>query len=183
MSGDKYIIREQNGLYFLTMTVVDWMDVFTRKTYRYDIIDSLKYCQENKGLIIYAWCIMSNHIHIICRAKEGSKLSDIIRDFKKFTAKKIIDRIIHEPESRREWMVYRFEHNAKYKKQNPKYMFWEKDNHAVLLDTNEMMDQRLNYIHQNPVGAGIVDDPHHYLFSSARDYAGKKGLLNIEFIQ
>ncbi len=162
---------------------MDWVDIFTRKEYRYDIVDSFKYSQENKGLIIYAWCIMSSHLHIICRAKEGFRLSDIIRDMKKFTAKKIIERIITEPESRREWMVYRFEFAAKFKKQNSKYMFWKKDNHAVLLDTNQMMEQRLHYIHQNPVEAGIVDEPVHYIFSSARDYTGLKGLLELEFIE
>ena len=165
------------------MTVVDWVDVFTRKEYCYDTVDSFKYCQENKGLEIYAWCIMSSHLHIICRAKVGFMLSDIIRDFKKFTAKKIINRIIDEPESRRDWLLYRFEYAAKYKKQNTKYMFWKKDNHTILLDTNKMMQQRLNYIHNNPVEAGIVDEPEHYVFSSARDYAGIKGLLKLKMIE
>jgi putative transposase len=183
LSGDRYKIDDQNGLYFLTFTVVDWVDVFTRKEHCYDIIDSFKYCQKNKGLVIYAWCIMSSHLHIIGSAKEGYRLSDIIRDFKKFTAKKIIDRIINEPESRREWLIYRFEYAAKYKKQNTKYMFWKKDNHAILLDNSKMMEQRLNYVHNNPVEAGIVDEPEHYVFSSARDYPGQKGLLDVEFIE
>ena len=126
---------------------------------------------------------MSSHLHIICRAKEGFQLSDIIRDIKKFTAKKIIERIINEPESRREWVLYRFEYAAKYIKQNAKYMFWKKDNHALHLDTNKMIDQRINYIHQNPVEAGIVDEPEHYMFSSARDYTGKKGLLEVEILE
>jgi putative transposase len=182
LSGDRYKIDDQNGLYFLTFTVVDWVDIFTRKEYCYDIIDSFKYCQENKGLVLYAWCIMSSHLHIICRAKEEFRLSDIIRDFKKFTAKRIIDRITNEPESRREWLLFRFEYAAKYKKQNAKYMFWKKDNHAVLLDNNTMMQQRLDYVHNNPVEAGIVDEPEQYVFSSARDYAGQKGMLDVEFI-
>jgi putative transposase len=183
MSGDRYKIDDQNGLYFLTMTVVDWVDVFTRKEYCYDIIDSFNYCKDHKGLILYAWCIMSSHLHFIGQAKEGYRLSDIIRDFKKFTAKKIIARTINEPESRREWILYRFEYAAKYKKQNVKYMFWKKDNHAILLDNNKMMQQRLDYLHYNPVEAGIVDEPEQYVFSSARDYAGQKGLLDVEFIE
>ncbi len=183
MSGDRYRISDQNGLYFLTMTVVDWLDVFTRREYKYDIIDSLKFCQENKGLMIYSWCIMSNHIHLICRAKEGHRLSDIIRDFKKFTSKKIIERIKQKTESRREWMLNRFEYAAKYRRQNDRYMFWQKGNHAVYLETNEMMDQRLDYIHNNPVESGIVEEAEHYVFSSARDYAGDQGLLKIDFIE
>jgi putative transposase len=126
---------------------------------------------------------MSSHLHFIGQAKEGYRLSDIIRDFKKFTAKKIIARTINEPESRREWILYRFEYAAKYKKQNVKYMFWKKDNHAILLDNNKMMQQRLDYLHYNPVEAGIVDEPEQYVFSSARDYAGQKGLLDVEFIE
>ena len=183
MSGDRYRISDQNGLYFVTMTVVDWIDVFTRREYKYDLLESLKYCQENKGLLIYSWCIMSNHVHLICRAKVGFRLSDIIRDFKKFTSKKIIERIKGEPESRREWMLYRFEYAAKFKRQNNKYMFWKKDNHAVYLETNEMMEQRLEYIHNNPVESGIVEAAEHYVFSSARDYAGRKGLLKIDFVE
>ena len=183
MSGDKYKITDQNALYFLTLTVVDWVDVFTRKIYKQDIVESLSFCQQKKGLSVYAWCIMSNHIHLICRAKDNFRLSDILRDFKKFTAKKIIERIKNEPESRRAWLLHRFKYAAKFKNQNPEFMFWNKSNHAVLLDTNNMMDERLNYIHQNPVEAGIVDEPECYIYSSARDYSGRKGLLEIEFIE
>ena len=88
MSGDRYKITNQNATYFLTLTVINWIDVFTRKEYKHTIVESLIYCQTNKGLKIYAWCIMSNHLHLIVQAKEGYNLSDILRDFKKFTAKK-----------------------------------------------------------------------------------------------
>jgi putative transposase len=69
------------------------------------IVDSLNYCIVNKGITIYAWCLMTNHLHLVARANEGSKLSDFIRDFKKFTAKKIIEVIKEEPESRKEWLL------------------------------------------------------------------------------
>ncbi|GAB4107743.1 transposase [Echinicola sediminis] len=182
MSGDQYKIADQNALYFLTFTIVGWLDVFTRKEYKLDIVDSLNFCHSNKGLVIYSWCLMSNHLHLICRAKEPYHLSGIIRDFKKFTAKRILYRIENEPESRRKWMLNQFEYAGRNLKRIKKYKFWKDDNHAILLEKNYLQKQKLNYIHQNPVKALIVDEPEDYLFSSARDYCGIKGLVNIEFM-
>jgi REP element-mobilizing transposase RayT len=183
MSGDRYLITDQNGLYFITCTVVHWVDVFTRPEYKLEIVKSLKFCQENKGLIIYAWCLMTNHVHLICSAREGHRISDIIRDFKKFTAKSLLSLVEGEGESRRDWMLYRFEYAGKFDKRITKYKFWRESNHAVYLETNEMMQQRLDYIHENPVKAMIVENPEEYLFSSARNYAGLDGLLDVEFIE
>ncbi|WP_258099123.1 REP-associated tyrosine transposase [Marinoscillum pacificum] len=181
MSGDRYLISDQNALYFLTFTVVGWIDVFTRKEYKLDIVDSLNYCIQSKGLTIYSWCLMSNHLHLIVRANEGFRLSDIIRDLKKFTAKRIIDRIENELESRREWMLNQFRFAGRNLKRITNFKFWKDDNHVIEL-TSGMIDGRLDYIHQNPVKAMIVEEPEHYLFSSARDYSGVKGLVKIEFI-
>ena len=180
MSADNYFINDQNAIYFLTFTVIDWVDVFTRKEYKLTITDSLNYCVENKGLTIYAWCLMSNHLHLVCRAKENFKISEVIRDFKKFTSKSILKLIQEIPESRRDWLLYRFEFAGKFDNRIKKYKFWQETNHAVLLDTNEMIDQRINYIHQNPVRAVIVAHPHEYLFSSALDYAGEKGYVDVQ---
>ena len=181
MSGDRYLISDQNAVYFLTFTVVGWVDVFTRKEHKLEIVDSLNYCIQHKGLTVYAWCIMSNHVHLIVRAKEGFRLSDIIRDFKKFTAKRIIGKIENEPESRREWMLNMFEFSGRNLQRIQKYKFWKDDNHAIELDTR-IMEQRLNYIHLNPVRAMCVEEPEHYIFSSAKDYSGKKGLVELEFL-
>jgi len=101
MSGDRYVITDQNAIYFLTFTVIDWVDVFSRKEYKLELIDSMNYCIREKGLIVYAWVIMSNHIHVIWQAKDGFQLSPIIRDFKKFTSKRIISIIETENESRK----------------------------------------------------------------------------------
>ena len=123
---------------------------------------------------------MSNHLHLVCRAKEGFKISDVIRDFKKFTAKQILKKIETEPESRKDWMLYRFEYAGKFDNRIKKYKFWQESNHAILLDTNEMLDQRINYTHENPVKALIVFNAEDYLFSSARDYAGEKGYVKVQ---
>ena len=181
MSGDRYHISDRNALYFLTFTVVGWIDVFTRKEYRLEIVDSLNYCIDSKGMSVYAWCIMSNHIHLIAQAKDGYRLSDIIRDFKKFTAKRIITRMESEPESRKEWILNQFAYAGMNLNRIKKYKFWKDDNHAIELESH-MIDARLTYVHENPVNAMIVEEPEHYIFSSARDYCGQKGMINIELI-
>ena len=172
-------------MHFLTFTVIDWVDVFTRKEFKLEIVDSMNYCIREKGLIIYAWVIMSNHVHVIWQAKDGYQLSPIIRDFKKFTAKRIISLIEEGNESRKVWMLKKFEFAGKRLKRISKYKFWKDDNHAVYLDPlwPDMVDQKLNYIHNNPVKAMLVYEPHQYVFSSAIDYIGEKGLVEIELLQ
>jgi len=180
MSADNYFITDQNAVYFLTFTVIDWIDVFMRKEYKVVIADSLNYCIENKGLEVYAWCLMSNHLHIVCRAKENFKISDNNRDFKKFTSKTILKMIEKESESRKEWMLYRFRYAGKFDNRITKYKFWQETNHAILLDNTELIEQRINYTHENPVRAMIVSRAEDYLYSSARDYAGEKGFVNVQ---
>ncbi len=178
MSADNYFITDQNAIYFLTFTVEDWIDVFTRKEYKIVIADSLNYCIAKKGLEVFAWCLMSNHIHLVVRAKENHRISDIIRDFKKFTAKTILKMTEKEPESRKEWMLYRFKYAGKFDNRIKKYKFWRESNHAILLHDTRLIEQRTNYTHANPVRAMIVFNAEDYLYSSARDYTGEKGVTN-----
>lgn len=96
-----FVIRDQTLPHFITATVVDWVDVFSRKIYKDCIIECLAFCIKNKGMILYSYVIMSNHIHIIVQSEEG-KLSDLLRDFKKFTSKTILEKMQTQPESRRE---------------------------------------------------------------------------------
>lgn len=180
MSADNYFITDQNAIYFLTFTVEDWIDVFTRKEYKIVIADSLNYCIAKKGLEVFAWCLMSNHIHLVVRAKENHRISDIIRDFKKFTAKTILKMIEKEPESRKEWMLYRFKYAGKFDNRIKKYKFWQESNHAILLHDTHLIEQRINYTHANPVRAMIVFKAEDYLYSSARDYTGEKGVVNVQ---
>lgn len=165
--------------YFLTLTVVDWVDVFSRPKYKHIIVDSLNFCIEQKGLIVYSWCLMTNHLHLIAGAKEGINLSDIIRDFKKFTSKEIITAIQNGEESRRKWMLNRFEFAGRYNKKIKDYKFWQVGNAPKEIITGEFLQQKLDYIHQNPVVAEIVQEPEDYLYSSARNYADMPGLVKI----
>jgi putative transposase len=179
----KYKIRDQQKLYFVSFAVVYWLDVFIRNEYKAILLDSLRHCQKTKGLEIYAWCIMTSHVHLII-GTSGNKMEDILRDFKSFTSRSLRSAIQEHPaESRREWVLWLMERAGKRNSNNNDYQFWQQDNHPIELWDNYMMDQKLEYLHMNPVLSGFVDRPEAYLYSSARDYAGEKGLLDIQLIQ
>jgi len=125
---------------------------------------------------------MTNHLHLIARAKENYQLSDIIRDFKKFTAHKLLEHIKQPLESRSDWMLKRFEFAASEHMRNSNYQIWTHENHAIELHSPEFIKQKLNYIHNNPVRAGIVDQPEDYIFSSARNYSGVSGKIEIDYL-
>ena len=180
--SEKYKMDNPEGIYFMTMTVVNWIDLFTRKELKHIILDALKHCQKEKGLVIYAWCIMPSHLHLIVSCQEAP-LSNIIRDFKKFTSKALIKEIRLINESRKQWLLEKFEEAGKNLKRISKFKVWKDGNHPKELFSNKFMQQKLDYIHQNPVKDEIVDEPEDYLYSSARDYAGIKGLIDIEFIE
>ena len=174
--SNKYKFHNPQGLYFVTLTVRHWIDVFTRSEYKDILVENLDFCRKNKGLEIFAWVIMTNHLHLIIRAKENYYLQDILRDFKKYTSKTILNTMCENPqESRKEWFLRGF-------KTESGNMFWQEGNHPIELVTNEVINEKLNYIHKNPVKAGFVFREQDFLYSSATDYAGDKGLLEIELI-
>ena len=124
--SEKYKIRDQNKLYFVTFSVVQWIDVFTRPVYKEILIENLKYCQKNKSLEIYAWCLMTNHIHLIVGRNGQEKIQDIIRDLKKYTSVKCIKAIEENPqESRKEWLLWMFRKLAEKSNKHQKYCFWQ----------------------------------------------------------
>ncbi|MCW5908134.1 MAG: transposase [Chitinophagales bacterium] len=168
-----YTIKDQHGLHFVTFTVHQWADVFTRRDYADILINSLKFCQKEKGLLIFGWVIMSNHIHLIIQSTK-TPLSDIIRDFKKYTATQIVNAIRENTrESRRNWLLWLF-------KKEDKIWFWEEGYHAEAIFTEDFFKTKLIYIHQNPVRAGIVEKEEEYLLSSCGDYYGvRNGLLEL----
>lgn len=179
-------INDQHGLYFVTCTVVGWIDVFSRQCHRDTIIDSLRFCRKEKKLLIGAYVIMTNHIHLVVQAADGSEftLSEILRDFKKFTANTILKAINSKKESRQEWMFHMFKYYAKYNTNNRDMQFWQQYNHPVELWSNNVTWQKINYIHNNPVKARIVDNPSDYVYSSARNYelGNDKGILEIDLV-
>jgi len=170
------------NVYYLTLTIVEWVDIFSRPVYKHLIVDSLNYCIANKGLKVYCWCLMSNHLHLIAGAGDEGNLSDILRDFKKFTSKEIIMTINENPESRKEWMLNLFWYAGKNNNKIKNFKVWQDGNDAKEIFLTLFLEQKMDYIHYNPVRAEIVANPEEYLYSSARDYAGEKGLVNIEFV-
>ena len=180
-NAEGYKIRNQAATHFLTFTIVGWIDVFRRQHYRDIIIDSFKYCQQNKGLQIGGYVIMSNHIHTIFTATQNN-LSDIVRDFKTYTSKAITKAILTEQESRRAWLTYMFEFYAKRTNANQIFKVWTSNNHPEEIYSREFLLSKLNYIHLNPVRAGLVAEPEHYLYSSASNYVHNKGLIEIDFL-
>ncbi len=177
--SSRYKVHFDYVPHFITCTVVNWIDALSREQYKEILLESLNYCINNKGLQLHAWVIMSNHLHLIVSASDGFRISDIIRDFKKFTSRKITDAIAaNMQESRREWMLGMFRYAGLYNKSNDQYQFWQQDYHPIALDGNDMFVQRMRYLHENPVRAGIVWEAAHYKYSSAGDYyENRNGLL------
>ena len=136
-----------------------------------------------KQLNLHAFVIMSNHVHLVASATNNN-LSDIVRDFKRHTSKKIIEAIHNEPESRRKWLLQIFTSAANEHSRNEKYQVWTHENHAVELFSNKFIKQKMDYIHQNPVRAGIVEKEEDYIYSSAKEYyTGKASVLGINLLQ
>jgi len=181
--SEKYKVKSPEGIYFITITVIDWVDLFTRPIYKHILLDSMEYCMKNKGLNIYAYVIMSNHIHLIVSSSEEFALEDIIRDFKKFTSKKFIEAIEESAESRREWLLKKFAFASDRIKRGSKYKVWKDGFHPIELSNREILEQKLNYIHENPIKEEIVINEEDYIYSSAINYAGGQGQLNITIIE
>lgn len=184
MSIGGYKIREKEAIHFITFAVVDWVDVFTRKAYRDIVVESLRYCQEQKGLLLHGWCIMSNHLHLLASAKDAN-LPDILRDFKKFTSRQVLSAIqLNRQESRKEWMLKIFKQHGEANSRNTHYQFWQQENHPKECYSPAFTVQKLTYIHNNPVEAGLVAKPENYLYSSARAYHtnNSDAILQIRFI-
>ena len=180
--SEKYKFYDPDGLYFITTTIVGWVDIFTKELHREILLDSLRYCQKHKGLIIHAWVIMSNHAHFII-SRSGTKTpGQILNDFKVYTSIEMIKSLKSGHDSRKSWLLNIFSEEAKRTRRALNYKVWRDGNHPVLLDDNKKIQQRLDYLHDNPVRAGIVSHCEDYVYSSAIDYSGGKGLLELELI-
>ena len=181
MKQEGYQIRNQFAKHFLTFQVIDWVDIFTRKIYRDIILESFEFCRREKELSINGYVIMSNHVHTIMQSKIGD-LSNTIASIKKYTGLKIIRSIDVETESRKDWMLKRFEFAARSNRRSEDHQFWTHENQPKEIITGDFFRQKLYYIHNNPIKAGIVEEPEHYLYSSARNYAGLPSLIQIDVV-
>lgn len=179
----KYKFRNPEGTYFVTFSTVGWIDVFTRSIYKDIMIDSWKFCQIKKGLLIHAYVIMTNHIHMIISKNSDVLLESIMRDMKKYASVKIIEAIKSESESRKDWMLPLFKGAGETNSNNSVYQFWKQDNHPIECVSSEILRQKMDYLHENPVRAGFVEKAEDWMYSSAGDYyANRKGLIELTFI-
>jgi len=178
----KYKFYNKEGLYFVSFAVVYWLDVFVRHEYFQLLVESLAYCRKHKGLEIYAWCIMPSHVHLVFRAKENNP-GVLLKELKTFTSKKLQAAIADNiQESRKEWLLWMMERAGLKNSNIQNRQFWQQHNKPIELWSAAVIDQKINYIHNNPVEAGFVTDPEHWQYSSAIDYAGGKGVLEIDLV-
>lgn len=122
---------------------------------------------------------MTNHVHLVFRTKELQKPELVLGDFKRFTSQKIVKAIIDNPkESRKEILINTFKKAAENTSNVKHHQFWRHDNKPIELWSNKVINEKINYVHQNPVEAGLVFRAEDYRYSSAIDYSGVKGLLD-----
>jgi REP element-mobilizing transposase RayT len=167
--------------HFVTSTVVDWIDVFTRRAYCEIIIEAMEFARKFRGLHIHAYVIMPSHLHMLVSSRE-EQLGSIMRDFKQFTSRAIVRAVSEMPEHRSDWLRQHFRQHAAA---NPKIrhaQFWQAGYHPHACYSGEAAWQTIQYIHESPVQAGIVHEPEQYVWSSAQDYAGRRGPLAVDLL-
>jgi len=157
---------EFTSYYYSTLSVTAWLPVFQDECYFKIIIDSLQYCRENKGLYLLGYVIMPTHLHLITSNDENTTLPEIMRDFKSYTSKQISRQL---EKDRRYIFLKVFERSAeKLKKQ--KFRVWQHDYHPVGLTSETWLNQKIDYVHYNPVRKGFVETPEQWKYSSARNW-------------
>ena len=176
--SEQYKAFDAESPYFITFTVVEWIPLLNIPEFASILIDSLKFCVQNKGLLIFGYCIMPSHAHLIVKS-ELFPLGSVIRDFKKFTATQISERT-KKDEKYHEYFKA-FQNSAIEIKRNKYVKVWQDGYHPEIIFSNKFIFQKLNYIHNNPVVAGLVDKPEVYYYSSARNYAGLDAPIGIIF--
>ncbi|TBN04461.1 transposase [Hyunsoonleella flava] len=175
-----YKFHNKQGLYFVSFATVNWIDVFTRHIYFDVLAESIRYCRAAKGMELYAYCFMPSHVHLIFRSS-NEQPSELLRDFKSHTAKKIIEALENNPqESRKEWLLWMFERAGKKNATTSKYQFWQHHNKPIELWSEKVIKQKIDYIHNNPVKSGFVTNPVDWKYSSARNFQGDDTILKID---
>tara|TARA_R110001583_G_scaffold175946_2_gene330601 strand:- start:903 stop:1445 length:543 start_codon:yes stop_codon:yes gene_type:complete len=176
----KYKFHNKQGAYFISFATVYWLDVFTRQLYFSVLEESISYCRAEKGMEVYAYCIMPSHVHLIFRSSNDDP-SGLIRDFKGFTARKLIKTIDDNPqESRKDYLLWMMKRAGKKNSNVEKFQFWQQHNKPIELWSEKVIQQKINYIHNNPVEAGFVTNPVDWKYSSARNYQEDQTVLEID---
>ena len=161
------IDSETTSYYFSTCTIVEWLCVFKEEKYFQIIVESLNYCREKKGLFLLGLVIMLNHIHLITSNRDETNLSDIMRDFKRYTSTKIAAELEEDNEK---LFLYVFRKAAERQGKKSKYKIWKDDFHPEALYSQKWFNQKMNYLHANPERKGLVIKPEDWKYSSARNW-------------
>ena len=180
--SDKYKIHNIDGAYFVTFTIVEWIKVLEDDSYKRLITDNISFYQKNKGLIVYGYCIMPNHVHMIIQAGDRFTVSEILRDLKKFTSRAIVRKLEEEKPEGYLTILNQFIEAGKPLKRIKSHKVWQDGNMAKLAYSNKFLMEKLSYIHNNPVEYGLCHSPWDYEFSSAINYSGKAGLVDVELL-
>ncbi|MFC4095526.1 REP-associated tyrosine transposase [Euzebyella saccharophila] len=176
----KHKFNNPTAAYFVSFATVFWIDVFTRQAYFSILEQAINYCRAEKGMEVFAYCFMPSHVHFVFRS-ENEDPSGLLRDFKGYTARKLIKEIEENPqESRKEWLLWMMERAGKKKSNVTKRQFWQQHNKPIELWSNKVIKQKIAYIHKNPVEAGFVTDPIDWKYSSARNYADDETVIKID---
>ena len=160
----RYKISEKDGIYFVTSTITEWLPVFTSEKYFEIIIGSLQFCKEKRCFNLYAYVILDNHFHLVASAPD---LSETMTSMKKYTAHEIIRQL---EEDKKEWLLNQLAYYKKRHKKKSTHQVWQEGFHPQLLINEDMLIQKIDYMHHNPVKRGFVDLPEHWRYSSARNY-------------
>ena len=170
-------LESENNLYFLTFTVVEKIPVFTNSQYCNVIIENFKFYQENKNLKIFNYVIMDNHVHMIMSHKKD--IGKVVQDFKKYTAKQALELLTNDS---RQWIKYLLKFFKKSYKSVSTYQFWQEGSHPELIQTQEMYNQKVEYIHNNPVKRGLVYEDRDWYYSSARNLYGLENPFEVDIL-
>ncbi|QCE43122.1 REP-associated tyrosine transposase [Psychroserpens sp. NJDZ02] len=178
----KHKFHNPTAAYFVSFATVYWIDVFTRQEYFNILVESIDYCRKEKGMELFAYCFMPNHVHFVFRDSKEDPMS-LLRDFKKYTSKRILKAIEENPsESRKEWLLWMFKRAGKEKGNVSKYQFWQHNNKPIELWSATVIKQKIDYIHNNPVVSGFVSNPIGWKYSSANNFANDHTVLRIDNI-
>lgn len=179
--SEKFKTHNLNSAYFVTLTIVKWVNVLENDNYKNIIISAIKHYQQFRGLTLHGYCIMQTHLHLIAKTEGTEPLSSVLRDLKKFTSVKIVDMLkADKSEQSKKWLSV-FENEGLRLKRIKNYKVWKDGNMPIELISNKYFDTKLDYIHQNAVKANFVEREEDYLFCSARNYSELPAVLDIEF--
>jgi len=176
----KHKFNNPTAAYFVSFATVYWLDVFTRQTYFFILEQAVEYCRAEKAMEVFAYCFMPSHVHFIFRSDKEDP-SGLLRDFKGYTARKLIKEIEQNPqESRKEWLLWMMERAGKKKSNVKKRQFWQQHNKPIELWNNKVIKQKIEYIHNNPIETGLVTNAIDWKYSSARNYTEDETVLKID---